>query len=503
MPSASTAIISNSEIVANANEATFGEIKALATEFEKRDSKAKKVLYTALQRLFEFVLDLETDADRRQFIETQNGKWGKVARENPFQPFVKLAFDGKGISDASRSQYAKVLYYAQFEQDKSVPLAEWLDGSGGIEGLYAKANSFLPSQKAYVDEDRLAEALTKVRQRRQSTSFKLDNVPDLGTDVKQGYVMAILHVDQHGNSHVVEYSESDQAKIAAVMKKIARPEAKEAMQAAKPYSALAKAITLLSTVTATGKADADRLFTMSNETGPDGAVSTVVRVISTAYEGTLGEVALSVPIEWVPEEGTVAFTQANAESFCRGFEIEGRWLCDVSSTPLTLNHSDNPASQVTLIDGIPEATFYRARRDFLQVAPLKLLHDAAKGFLEERGRKQSIEGAYRGALPLTWDNGHLEYRPSPNWPSKHELFELQSDPALGDDRMFSAEMVASVCQTAVDLKSDIVGWLVSTPEEDTCAIMFDYGMGKDRASVVMPLVKTRQCHTTQTNCAVD
>ena len=499
MSPASTAAISNSEIAANANDAKFAQIRGLAADFEKRDSKAKKVLYGALEALFEFVLDLETDADRRQFIEVQNGKWGKVAQENPFQPFVKLVFDGKGISDASRSQYAKVLYYAQFERDKSVPLAEWLDRSGGIEGLYPKANSFLPSQKAYVDEDRLAEALTKVQQRRQSTSFKLDTMPDFGTDVEQGYVMAILHVDQNGNAHVVEYSENDQAKITAVMTKMARPEAKEATQAAKPYSALAKAITLLSTVTATGKADADRLFTMSKETALDGTVSTVVRAISTAYEGTLGEVVLAAPIEWVPEEGTGAFTQANADSFCQGFEIEGRWLCNVSSTPLTLTHSDNPASQVTLLDRIPAATHYRARQDFRKMAPLKLLHDAAKGFLEERGRKQSIDGAYRGAITLAWDNGHLIYQCSPNWPSKHELFELQSDPALGDDRMFSAGMLASVCQTAVDLKSDVVGWLVSTPEEDACAIMFDYGMGKDRASVVMPLVKTQQCHTTQTN----
>lgn len=67
--------------------------------------------------------------------------------------------------------------------------------------------------------------------------------------------------------------------------------------------------------------------------------------------------------------------------------------------------------------------------------------------------------------------------------------------------MFDSDMLASLCTAACDLKSNLKGWLVSTPEEDNCAILIDQEVGEDRATMVMPLVTTIQRHTTQTNIA--
>lgn len=499
MSSAAPAI-SNSETAESANAAQFELIKALAAEFASRDISAKDALYAALEALFHFVMTLETEIERRQFIEAQGGKWGKVARDNPFQPFVKLAFDGEGISDGSRSQYAKVLRYAEFKRDKSISLAAWLKGSGGIEGLYGTANTFFPSQAQYVDQQRFANALADVRQRKQSGAFTLDRATTLGDDIDQGYVMAILHVDQDGNAHVVEYAERDQTKINAIMEKIARVEAKEPSREVKPLYPLFRAVRLLTTIAPLGKNDSDRLITLSMETGPNGQSRVMVRAISKSYEGTLGEIALADPIAWVPSDRSVALTQPGADRLCGGFEVEGHWICDAASQPLTLSHGHETMANIALLDPLSSDGYYRARQDFRQIAPVLLLRDAAQSFLEQRSKKQAGK-AYRGGLRLDWTDNHLIYRPNPNWPVSHALFTLPIDPRFGDDRMFSSDMLAALCAVACDLQSDLKGWLISTPEEDNCAIFIDHEIGHDRASIVMPLVKTMQGHATQTNIA--
>lgn len=497
MPPAATAI-SNSETAEIANAAQFEQIKALAAEFASRDVSAKDALYAALEALFHFVMNLDSEAERRQFIEAQGEKWGKVARDNPFQPFVKLAFGGEGISDASRSQYSKVLRYAEFKREKSKSLADWLKGAGGIEGLYDKANSFFPSQTKYVDQQHLTAALENVRQRQQSGAFTLDKAASLGAGTDQGYVMAILHVDQDGNAHVVEYTERDQGKIGAIIEKIARIEAKQPSREVKPLYPLFRAVRLLGMIAPPGKKDGDRLITLSMETGPDRQSGVVVRAISKAYEGALGEIALSDPIAWVPSDRSVALTQPDADRLCGGFEVEGHWVCDAASQPLTLSHGHETVVGITLFDPLSHEGYYRTRQDFRQVAPVLLLYDAAQSFLERRGKKQTGK-AYRDALRLDWADNQLIYRPDHNWPVSHALFSLPVDPCFGDDRMFSSDMLAALCAVACDLQSDLKGWLVSTPEEDNCAILIDHEIGHGRASIVMPLVKTAQGHTTQTN----
>lgn len=493
--------ISNSEMAESANARQFEQIKALAATFAKRDVSAKDALYAALEALFHFVMNLETEAERREFVELHGGKWGKVAQDNPFQPFVKLAFNGEGISEGSRSQYAKVLRYAEFQRDKSKTLADWLKSSGGIEGLYGAANSFFLSQTQYVDQQRFADALTEVKQRKRSDAFTLDRAAVLGDEIDQGYVMAILHVDQDGNAHVVEYSERDQGKIAAIMEKIASVEAKEPTRAVKPLFPMFRAIRLLKAVAPVGKNDDDRLITLSTETGTDGKSHVVVRAISSHYEGALGEVALADPVAWVPSDRSVALGQADADRLCDGFELEGHWLCDASSGPLILAHSGKAAPSVALLDALPDHAYYRARQDFQRIVPIMLSRDAAESFLKQRNR-QSAGKAYRGALRLDWEDGHLSYRPNPNGPVRHVLFSLPTDPSFGDDRMFDSDLLAALCTAACDLRSDLKGWLVSTPEEDNCAILIDHVMDRDRASIVAPLVKTMQGHTTQTNIAL-
>ena len=197
---------SNSQTADEANRTRFDEICALATDFAKRDIKAKEVLYRALDALFSFVLDFDSDADRKAFVIANGGKWGKVADDNPFQPFVKLAFRGDGISDGSRSQYATVLRYAQFYRDKSISLAEWLGQPGGLEQRYKQAANATLSKQRYIDPGCLDRAKLDVKAARRSDAFRLDALPVELDEVEGGFAIALLHIAPDGTAHVVEYA---------------------------------------------------------------------------------------------------------------------------------------------------------------------------------------------------------------------------------------------------------------------------------------------------------
>jgi len=495
MPSA-VRVLSNSETAAQANEYQFEQIRALAADFEKRDVKAKDALYSALDALFTFVMDIEAESERRAFVENQKGKWGKVARDNPFQPFVKLIFDGKGISDASRSQYASVLRYAEFKRDKSISLVDWLKVSGGVDGLYKAAADFFPKPRDYVERTKLNNAVQSIKAQKLSGKFNLT-----GNDVAEGYVMALLHVDTNGDAHVVEYTERDQAKLDVLFEKLAKAEAKKSGEADKPLFALCRAIRLLMLIAPSGKADQDRLITLSRGVNDEGHAVVKVRAISTDYEGSRGEILLYDMIAWVPAEGLLAFGQSDATRFCDAFAINGAWTCDGH----TMVHDEQTIADITLLDGIPavpkDGRYFERRADFQKVAPLTINYDGAVSFREQYQRNTSRK-AYRGALSLKWTGDYLRYQPHAVGGASHDVVRLTVDPEFGDDRLFGSDMLAGVCGVTGELQSDVTGWLVSTPEEDSCAIFIDHEAGKDRVRLVMPLIKNAQGHATQTNIAV-
>lgn len=374
--------ISNSETVENANGEIFRRIKLLAGEFEKRDINAKDALYAALEALFAFVMNLETEADRRQFIEAQGGNWGKVARDNPFQPFVKLAFDGDGISDTSRSQYASVLRYAQFVRDKAMPLADWLRTSGGIDGLYKDAADFFPKPHKQVEQAKLEAAVKSIKEQRLSGKFDIQPA-----NVTEGYVMALLHVDAKGNAHVVEYTERDQAKLDILFQKLAKAEAKKAVEAEKPLFALCRAIRLLTGIVPAGKSDTDRLITLSRQTDEDGGIAVTVRAISTAYEGALAPVpaGMSAALEgyaWarntVGESGGVVyhlhgkpgtpdlFLKYGKDAFAGDLideMVRLRWLGDYVPTPAITQFAATADEAWLLMTALPGATAYQMLED--------------------------------------------------------------------------------------------------------------------------------------------
>ena len=505
MPS-DVSTLSNSETVATINSERFSEIVRLAATFEQRDGKAKDALYQALEKLFHFVVGLETNAERREFVEhkERRGKWGKVAQDNPFQPFVKLAFCGKGISDASRSQYAKVLRYAEFKRDKAIPLSQWLKQEGGIEGLYSAANSYFPSLSGYVDSQRLLEAREVIQGRKQTASFVVDKAASLPADADEGYVMALLHVDANGNAHVVEFTENNQEKLNSLITTLARSEAKEPTREAKPFYSLYRAVRLLTTIAVAGKKDHDRLITLSVETGNDGQDRVFVRAISTGYEGTLGEVAIAEKLAWIGTGQILAMTQEAAKIFCDGFELDGHWTYSGNNEKMSLTHSSAALPHILLLEAVPTTkSYYRARTDTRRCDPIIFHCDEARKFLSAMGKKAPVAGAYSGALRLRWEEGKLVYQASANWPVIHPLFSIPSDPEFADDRMFSCEMLAQISTAVCDLKADLKGWLVSTKEEDICAIQFDHHLDKDHISLLMPLIKTTSGHTTQTNFAAE
>lgn len=490
--------ISNSQTVDEANRTRFDEIRALATDFARRDIKAKEVLYRALDRLFGFVLDFDSEADRKAFVVANGGKWGKVASDNPFQPFVKMAFEGDGISDASRSQYATVLRYAQFYRDKTMSLAEWLGQPGGLELRYKEATSAVTGKQRYVDPERLDKAKQAIRSARRSDAFHLDDVPINVDEPEGGYVVALLHVAPNGAAHVVEYTERDSAKIESIIAGLALPQARRGTRDARPMARLHRALDILSDIVPVGKADTDVIFVLRNG-NTDGRKHTVLQAMSTAYSGPLGEIKIGENFDWLVDELDVVFTHSTARAFSKGFDIEGHWQAELADGQVTFGHTHIAVQPIAAPTALPDAPYNVSRSDFRQDAPMTLKLDAARGFLAARKGKSPVKGAYSGPLALFWNDGYLSYRAAPNWPVVHDLFDMHRDPALPAERLFSADALADLCAMSDGLGEDIRVWLVSTPEEKDCAIMVDDTIDGDAIRLVVPLAISVRGDLTQTN----
>jgi len=489
--------ISNSQTAAEANRTRFDEIRALAMNFAKRDLKAKEALYGALDGLFTFVLDFDSEADRKSFVIANGGKWGKVAEDNPFQPFVKMAFCGEGISDASRSQYATVLRYAQFYRDKSMPLAEWLNQPGGLELRYKEAASATPGKQRYVDPVRLDRAKQDVMSARRSDEFHLDDLPVELDEVEGGYVVALLRISPDGAAHVVEYTERDRAKIDGIVSGLAMAQARTETHEARPLYRLRRALNILSALVPSGKSDTDVIFVLQkSEAG--GKERAVLQAMSSAYSGPLGEIEIDENPEWLVDDFPVVFTHSTARAFDKGFEVEGNWYAQLEIGHLLISHSHADLQPIIAPTTLPAVDFYVTRSDFRQSAPMTLNLDGARSFLTGKKGKCAVKGAYAGALALAWVDGHLRYRPASNWPAIHDVFAVHCDPAMPKERLFPADTLAALCSAGDMLGQDLSVWLISTPEEADCAIMLDDTVDRDGMRVVLPLAISLRGDLTQT-----
>lgn len=118
----------------------LNKIRLIVEDSDRQFQGHQERLYAALAEAYALTLDLVESTLLIFFVETQKGRWGKVARGNPFHPVVSLAFKNSAGA-ASVSRYAAVLHYARENNVSRADIETWL--SEGIEKILERARSSL------------------------------------------------------------------------------------------------------------------------------------------------------------------------------------------------------------------------------------------------------------------------------------------------------------------------------------------------------------------------
>ncbi|WP_375449948.1 hypothetical protein [uncultured Devosia sp.] len=114
-------------------------IRKIVAQSDKHYMGYQERLTEALVDIYGFTLELTESKLIEAFVLSHDGfTWGKVARDNHFQPVAKLAFEGSA-SPASASKYSTVLAYAHESGIAPDKIKDWL--AEGIEERLAQARS--------------------------------------------------------------------------------------------------------------------------------------------------------------------------------------------------------------------------------------------------------------------------------------------------------------------------------------------------------------------------
>lgn len=116
----------------------FRSVVDAASAFENHDTQGQKLLYAALEQVFEFGEEIRQDAPAfESFLEVHGKTLNKVTKDNPYNALIELAFAGNR-SKSWRSEISNVLRLASDINVKE-SLSQWLEAGGGISGRYEEA----------------------------------------------------------------------------------------------------------------------------------------------------------------------------------------------------------------------------------------------------------------------------------------------------------------------------------------------------------------------------
>lgn len=100
---------------------------------------ADRKLNDVLAEIYEFGQALIKDEQlTRQFLEAHGEKYGKYAKDNIYQPLVKIAFAGRKHSGGLLSQRSEALDILTREKPANMTAKAYLDDNGGFKGVYDK-----------------------------------------------------------------------------------------------------------------------------------------------------------------------------------------------------------------------------------------------------------------------------------------------------------------------------------------------------------------------------
>lgn len=333
----------------------FEPVQEAAADSEEADEGARKKLYAALEALFNFGLRLLEGGDftiAQAFVEKMGGKWGAVAKKNPFTALVKIAF--KHASDAPQSKYAKVLQVAYVLKIKD-PLSKWLVADGKtLELWYEKADEHL-SPESVASKDAKATALVADGIAALKKEKPLSGVVQLSTSLSSSseFATVLVRVVGPDQIEIVKMLGTEEADVAPILKKYGSKK-RSARSVLEQHSLFRffRAVEFIHAVSTPPGAKERRLIVV--ETYEDaGTITSRLYSAASMYDFMYAEAQIVGHDFGFPVGSSFCFDVEKAdtaEQFVAGFLKDGNWSVEANGNgSCTLVPSNAKLNRITLL----------------------------------------------------------------------------------------------------------------------------------------------------------
>jgi len=312
----------------------FRAVERAAREYERHQGRSNELLRSALSELYTFGEMLRTQATEpgrslvEEFVTSKGLPWNAVTQRNPYNAFVKLAFQQ---SASSQSQYAAVLSFASDCRVELLDFSKWLQDGGGIKGRYPEAAEHYGSARKQRNSQERASRLKLARELLSARTHSQPVALPQGVAAPEGFALVLAKVDAAGNAVIIDVVKNDEAALEPVILSYAPNKATaKAALAAEPLGPLYRAIDLILGCSADKTGGHDRHVLLLNSFDR-GSPICLVQAVSRAYTYAWAGMTLSGHVPGLPLGEPFILRSKDAAFFKREFANYRDW--DVCANP--------------------------------------------------------------------------------------------------------------------------------------------------------------------------
>ncbi|MBP2534865.1 hypothetical protein [Agrobacterium tumefaciens] len=322
----------------------FRSVIDAADAFEKHDNEGQKLLYAALEKLFEFGEEIRRDMSAlEEFLDARGKTLSKVTKENPYNALTELVFS-EDRSKSWRSEISNVLRLASEIKGKT-PLSQWLAEGGGISGRYKDAVDHFARPAATKAQKLRSSRLDMITSELKQSRIVKKALP--GVTLADGFHRSLLF-SEGGQTFLVHVrDEDDQKTIDKYLLEVAgnrKPD--DHPLAGRPLYPLFRAVDLIVGTCKPSNTGKLQLIAIWNE-ATDNAPVTKLRFLSDANRFTNATVTLAHALPELEGKGQLVLELPDAEIFRQLFQHDYQWR--VSTDDQGISIVDDATAQTRLV----------------------------------------------------------------------------------------------------------------------------------------------------------
>ncbi|MGV1957785.1 hypothetical protein ACQZ5G_14780 [Agrobacterium sp. 22-214-1] len=322
----------------------FRSVIDAADAFEKHDNEGQKLLYAALEKLFEFGEEIRRDMSAfEEFLDERGKTLNKVTTDNPYNALTELAFAKR--SKSWRSEISNVLRLASKIKGK-VPLSQWLAEGGGVSGRYSEAVDYFARPAAKKAQSLRSSRLDMITSELEQSRVITEALP--GVALADGFHRSLLF-SQGGQTFLVHVRDEDDQKIIDkyLLEIAGNRKPDDHPLAGRPLYNLFRALDLFVGNCKSSNTGKLQLIAIWNE-ATDGVSRTKLRFLSDAYSFTNATVTLANALPELEGRGQLTLELSDAETFRQLFQHDCQWRVLVDDEHISVVDDAKSQTRLTL-----------------------------------------------------------------------------------------------------------------------------------------------------------